>query len=314
MNVETKNAVVMACDSNYAPYALFLASQIASLHPNRNFDICIFTQEEIQIPAGLNTLGVKVELIPGENPFSNGPHASRHGDATYLRLVIPPLVQGRYKRILYLDSDIFLCFPGIDQLFEVDMLGSPIAAVRDNIQWRTPSRLAPEFKELGLSYSPYFNAGVLLIDIDLYQAQDILGQCLTLLKKNREALRRHDQTLLNLVMRGRWTELSPLWNWQYTWSSRFFADLAEPRLIHFIGPRKPWKDSSNELPARFRSGYVNFLKAHYPSRADAVQINSDALGWPPGIGKTFFKHLVSAAPMKRYLDRFKNCLDVYKAN
>jgi lipopolysaccharide biosynthesis glycosyltransferase len=306
-------AVVLACDSNYAPYAFFVAKQIATMHPNRNFDICIFSQDVIKAPEGLNELGVKLEIISGDNPFSNGPYLSRHGAATYLRLLIPPLVLGRYSRLLYLDSDIFVENPGIDRLFSVDMLNAPIAAVRDNLQWRTPKRIVPEFKALGLPSIPYFNAGVLLIDVARYDAENILGQCLDLLAKHPSVLRRHDQSLLNLTLKGRWAELSPVWNWQYTWSSRFFADLAEPRLIHFIGPRKPWKDSHNALPARYRNAYATFIETNYPGHKDIAAIEGDALGWPENLGKVFIKHLLSATAMKKYLDRFYTDLVLYRS-
>jgi lipopolysaccharide biosynthesis glycosyltransferase len=312
MSANTENAVVLACDSNYAPYAFFLAQQIATMHPDRNFDICIFSQDLIEIPEGLRDFGLKLEAIPGGNPFNTCLHLSRHGVATYLRLLIPPIALGRYKRLLYLDSDIFLEGPGIDRLFEIDMLNATIAAVRDNLQWRTPKRLVPEFKALGIPSTPYFNAGVLLIDVERYESEKILEQCLELLERHPEVLHRHDQSLLNLVMKGTWTELSPVWNWQYTWSSRFFADLAEPRLIHFIGPRKPWKDTLNTLPARYRHAYMTFMKAYYPVKKDIAPVEGDALGWPEGLGKVFIKHLLSMISMKKYLDRFDNDMVIHR--
>lgn len=308
-----ENAVVMACDANYAPYAFFMAKQIDSAHPGRDFDICIFSHDEIKMPDGLSELDVNIEFIAGESPFRNSLNPSRHSDATYLRLLLPELVSNRYKRLLYLDSDIYVSGTGINRLFALDMLEAPLAAVRDNTQWRTPRRLVPEFKILGLPYAPYFNAGVLLIDVKRYRSEGILAQCLQLLNTYPEALLRHDQSLLNLVLRGRWTELSPVWNWQYTWSSRFFADLAEPKLIHFIGPRKPWKDNSNHLPSRFRSAYKKFLVMHFPNRPHIVPIDADSLGWPESLRRTFFKHLLSVVPMKRYLDRFHDDLVVHKA-
>ncbi len=312
MAANVENAVVLACDANYAPYALFLAQQIATTHPGRNFDICIFSQDVIEIPVGLRHLGLKLESIPGENPFSKSLYLSRHGSATYLRLLIPPLVLGRYKRLLYLDSDIFVGGSGIDRLFAIDMLNAPVAAVRDNLQWRTPKRLVPEFKAVGLSSIPYFNAGVLLIDVERYLSEGILEKCLQLLATHPKILRRHDQSLLNLVLKGRWAELSPVWNWQYTWSSRFFADLAEPRLIHFIGPRKPWKDTLNALPARYRNAYMNFMDTHYSAQTDMAPIEGNTLGWPASLGKVFIKHLLSAVAMKRYLDRFNNDMAIRK--
>jgi lipopolysaccharide biosynthesis glycosyltransferase len=304
MAANIENAVVMACDSNYAPYAFFVAKQIATMHPDREFDICIFSQDVIEIPEGLRNLGLKLETIPGENPFRNGPNPSRHGEAAYLRLLIPPIVLGRYKRLLYLDSDIFISGIGIERLFTVNMLGAPIAAVRDNLQWRSPKRHVPEFKALGLPSTPYFNSGVLLIDVERYQSEGILEKCLQLLTTHPEGLHRHDQSLLNLVLNGRWAELSPVWNWQYTWSSRFFADLAEPR--------KPWKDTLNALPARYRHAYITFIRTHYPFRKEITPIEEHALGWPENLGKVFIKHLFSAVSMKKYLDRFNSDMVIHK--
>ena len=307
MMTANKHAVVMACDSNYAPYAFFLAQQIIKAHENRDFDICIFSQDALQLPEALQHLGLRLETIPAENPFRNGPNQDRHGEACYLRLMLPRLVAGRYERLLYLDSDIFLNGE-LSGLLHIDMCDAAIAAVRDNSQWRTPNRLLPEFKTLQLPATPYFNSGMLLIDVARYQTEQILEQCLELLKNHPEALPRHDQSLLNLVMRGKWTEVSPVWNWQYTWSSRFFADIAEPRLVHFIGPRKPWKDSDNVLPRRYRQAYVTFLNAHYPRWQEALTLDDKRRGWPNKLGKMFFKHMMSAARMKRYLNKFEDDL------
>lgn len=161
--------------------------------------------------------------------------------------------------------------------------------------------------------APYFNAGMLLIDVERYCEEDVLGQCLRIFADHPEAVPRHDQSLLNLVMHGRWTELSPSWNWQYTWSSRFFADLLDPHLIHFIGPKKPWKDTGHTLPRRYRQAYAAFLRSHYPQKQDMESINPDAPGWPDKLGRTFVKHLFSMAPMKRYLARYGHELVTHRA-
>jgi hypothetical protein len=94
-----------------------------------------------------------------------------------------------------------------------------------------------------------------------------------------------------------------VWNWQYTWSSRFYADLADPHLIHFIGARKPWKNSAHGLPARFRNTYGSFLARHFPN-AEGADIGDAPIGWPDGLVRSFVKHALAAGPMKRYLDRF----------
>ncbi len=302
--MDPRTAVVMACDAGYAPYAFALADQIARAHPSRDFDICIFSTDLLTVPATLSRLDVLVEQVPPPNPFLGGLHQSRHGAGAYLRLLIPGIVEGRYVRVLYLDCDIWHQRGQLDKLIATDLYGAVLAAVRDNTQWRTPNRRVPEFRAMGRPARSYFNSGVLLIDVNRFVAQNVLGQCLSLWADHPAALTRHDQSLLNLVMDGNWAELSPVWNWQYTWSSRFFADLAEPRLTHFIGARKPWKDKDASLPPRFRRTYRDFITAHYPDRPDLAPIDPDRFGWPDKPLRTFLKHLTSTHAMRRYLDRF----------
>ncbi len=301
-----RTAVVMACDANYAPYAFFMAEQIALLHPDRTFDLCLFSQDDLDVPPGLVATGLKLMKIPAGNPFCTGVHPDRHGAAAYLRLLIPALVAGRYRRILYLDSDILPMGAGIDRLLGIDMLGSVIAAVRDNVQWRTLRRRVPENRKLGRPAAPYFNSGMLLIDVDRYQSGRMLDRCLRMLADSPEAVLRHDQSLLNLVLAGHWTELSPVWNWQYTWSSRFFADLVEPKFVHFIGPNKPWRDTACALPPRFRRAYRAFAERHYPARLDLAAIDPVRRGWPPKLARAYLKHLLSCGAMTAYLNRFES--------
>ena len=296
-------AVVMACDARYAPYAFFMAEQIALLHPDRTFDICVFSQDNLDLPAALGATGLRLMKLPPGNPFQSGTHADRHGAAAYLRLLIPGAVAGCYRRILYLDSDIMPMSAGIDQLLDIDLLGAAIGAVRDNVQWRTPRRRVPENRTLGRPSSPYFNSGM-LIDVERYRFERVLERCLTVLADAPEAVLRHDQSLLNLVLDGHWTELSPVWNWQYTWSSRFFADLVEPRFIHFIGPNKPWRDTPCTLPPRFRRAYRMFAQRHYPARTDLAAIDPARRGWPPKLARAYLKHLLSIGAMTDYLNRF----------
>ena len=300
-NIE--NAVVLACDAGYLPYALYAAQQIAMAHPQRDFDVTVYCCDAATLPPALADMGVTLGHLDGDNPFAHGPDAGRHGHAAYLRLLLPSRALGRYRRLLYLDSDIVLNRPGLERLFGADLRGAALGAVRDNQQWRTPARRVKEFKTLGLPASPYLNSGVLLIDVERFVRDGVLEACLKRFAEQPQALFRHDQSLLNLVLKDRWTELSPVWNWQYTWSSRFFADLADPHLIHFIGPRKPWKDTTHALPARFRNGYAGFLAQHFPG-AEGAQLDPAGIGWPDSLWRVFFKHALAAAPMKRYLDRF----------
>lgn len=295
-----KHAVVMACDAGYAPYAMALALSIRQHHWKSEFDICLFTQADFDLPSSMWPLGVRIIRMPGENPFAGGPNVSRHGAETYLRLLIPGVVADQYDRLLYLDSDVLCTGPGLDRLLGADLQGAWIGAVRDNLQWRTPGRAVPEFRAMGRAGKPYFNAGVLLIDVAGWQAAGVERQARALFADHGAALTRHDQSILNLIADGNWAEMSPVWNWQYSWVSRFFADLADPRLVHFIGSGKPWKDTGAALPARFRAPYAA-LAEDWPGLTVAP---ADRGAWPGNLRRSLIKHWLAVPRMAAYLARF----------
>lgn len=299
-----RTAVVMACDGRYAPYAANLASQIASAHPGRDFDICIAASGPLELPQSLAPLGLREIPLPASNPFAGGPNQSRHGSETFLRLLLPGQLAGEYDRLLYLDSDIWHEGGGIDRLLRADLGGRVLGAVRDNTQWRTPARHNPEFRAMGRPARAYLNAGVLLIDTAAWVRDGMEARLVQLWQEHGAAMTRHDQSLLNVALDGQWAEFGPQWNWQWTWSSRHFAELVGPRLIHFIGRRKPWTDKTHQLPRRFRDGYAAFAAAHWPGRDDIAPVDPLAPGWPDDLRRGLVKHWVAVPAMRRYLGRF----------
>lgn len=302
----TFGAVVMACNAGHAPYALCMAEQIAQAHPDRDFDICIFSDEVLEIPSSLKGLGVRIITWSDRNPFLNAPNLSRHGRATWLRLLVPQALVGQYKRVLYLDSDILLRGAGIGSLLAVDLGDNLLGAVRDQQQWRRTMRQVEEFNRENLAVAPYFNAGVLLIDVDRFNAEAVLQASINMMERRPGSLLRHDQSVLNLVLRNLWTELSPVWNWQFTAVTRFHMQAAEPRLIHFIGKNKPWDDVAANTPASYRRLYRQFQVRHYPSRPEICTADPSIMCWPERPVWSFAKHALNVRRMHAYLSRFSS--------
>jgi lipopolysaccharide biosynthesis glycosyltransferase len=205
--------------------------------------------------------------------------------------------------VLSLDSDMLPLGGGIERLLAADLHGRALGAVRDNTQWRSPGRRAAEFREAGLPARPYLNAGCLLIDVERFNAEGLLERSVALLGEGGR-LPYVDQLLLNLLLRGEWTEISPAWNWQFTWSTRFFASIAQPRILHFIGPRKPWADTRGELPPSVRAVYRDFQRRCYPDRPELSLGDPDAACWPARPVRTFLRHAMGAEATRRYLLRF----------
>lgn len=303
-------AVVFACDGNYLRYALFAAAQIAALPAERDFDICICAPEDLVPVESLAAAGLRYCRVGTGGIFGAMGLDARRTEASYLRLALPAAFAGEYRRLLYLDADVFVQGGDFGALLEVDIGPHPLAAVRDNIQWRTPSRRPESFARLGLPTAPYFNSGVQLIDVAAFNGQRVLERCLDFAGSHPAKRIGLDQDLINAVLRGDWAELSPVWNWQYTWASRLYAAVADPHVIHFIGPKKPWKHAGGELPLRFRRAYREFLAAHFPQ---APPVGGDGVAPMANrsyLAKSLLKHLVSLPKISAYLARFPDDLTV----
>lgn len=169
------------------------------------------------------------------------------------RLFLPNVAQGR---VLYIDGDTQIRGPLLP-LFNVDMRGYPIAAVRDQYVLRQVYKGKPDaayFREIMGDHpaTDYFNSGVLLMELDAIQADAEL----TLEMQNFSKLdgyRYLDQDHLNHLFAGRTHFLPHRWNsvWgRGRYQSKLWRklDLPEeertterPGIVHFTGPKKPWK-------------------------------------------------------------------------
>lgn len=306
-------AVALACDRNYFPYALCVANSLYQQEGSHKYDIFIVNSDGCKLPSQISIPNLVVLDPKGPNPFASLGARSRHGLATYLRLLVPSLLDHNYKKVLFLDSDIAVAKP-LSAIFDIDLGSRCLGAVRDNLQWRTPRRQMPEFQERGLPWAAYFNAGVLLLDVEKFNGLQILEKAVAIATSQRSRLSRNDQSLLNILFHKNWVEISPVWNWQYTWSSRLFADFAEPVIYHFIGRRKPWNDQQARLPQRFRKTFYDFVDEFFPDSTSEMITASRHEGCKPEkLKRTFLKHALCSHSMFKYLDRFSHPLDSHLA-
>lgn len=313
LNVKTsrpamqQNAVVFCADEAYLPYALFAADQLSRTALDVNFDIVICAPEGTTIPATLAHLNIRLATIQTNGMFDGLYLDERRTEAVYHRLALPVAFENDYARILYLDSDIYVHGVDFSAIFEIALGDHPIAAVRDNLQWTHPTRQIPDFANVGLTPTKYFNSGVMLIDVAAYQSQKILEQCIAFGRAHNDKLRQHDQELLNCVLHGNWAELSPLWNWQQPTRSAYFEVMQPIAITHFIGPCKPWHDPDGLLPPRFAIALRAFMNRHFPCM-ETIQIAKSSAISAAYTRKLTFKNIVRASRLRRYLNRFPNDL------
>ena len=92
-------------------------------------------------------------------------------NATYYRLLIGELLPQRVGRVIYLDCDMLVCGE-ISTLWETPLGNSVLAAVRD--------AGFTQHDTLGLDVSePYFNAGMMLIDLDHWRRLEVGPQSIS---------------------------------------------------------------------------------------------------------------------------------------
>ena len=227
------------------------------------------------------------------------PLDARRSLATYMELFLGSACRGVWRRLLVLDADVLFLRGGPGRLLRADMRARPVAAVRDNRQWRQPGKRVAEFRKLGRPARPYFNAGVVMIDTDTWAAADLGPRAAAFARAHLAGLGR-DQALMNGVLDGDWSEISPLWNWQFTWASAHLTAMADPCLVHFIGPEKPWLDrSAGIVPMRYRAAYAGLA-------AGMAAPDLTRRVWPDrrGLARALLRQWRAAGPMLDYLARF----------
>ncbi|MBV0891762.1 glycosyltransferase [Paracoccus sp. Z118] len=295
-------AVIVACDAAYLPYAAVPALQLTAL-PQRGFDVLIGSPELLALPAALTDAGIAAVGAMDVTLAESLPGDVRRTLATYMDVFLAGALAGVYRRILVLDADVVFERGDPARLLAADMRGRALAAVRDNRQWRNPAKLAPEFRTLGWTAAPYFNAGVVMIDPEAWAAQDLPARCTAFARQHLARLGR-DQALLNGVLHGGWAEISPLWNWQFTWASSHLLGMADPFAVHFIGPLKPWLASSaGTVPMRYRSLYARLPDDIRPAN---LPEGLERRHWPQprALRRALGRQWRAAGPMLAYLNRF----------
>ena len=199
-------------------------------------------------------------------------------------LLIPGFASGR---ILYLDSDTITC-GDISALFDLDLRGNLIAAVRDytilNDIRKNIAVGQDYFQVVERLMEPHppidnVNSGVVLMDCEAIRdsgeiADGMVGRA------RMETYGVEDQHVLNATFKGRITFLGPEWNciWGRVLQGRRISravlppgerpNWARPRIIHFKDGLKPWNvgDGSH---ARL-SKWMRFVALAYRLRARSL--------------------------------------------
>ena len=146
--------------------------------------------------------------------------------STYFRFLLP-LVLKNVSTLYYIDADI-ICLKNANELFSINLENNIVAAVPD-----LPIMNTKRNKALNLVEHLYFNAGMLVINIEKWLEFDTFNKVLNAIKQDPQKFRYLDQDALNLILHGKILYLSSKFN-------NLTPNYQDTVLLHFAAHPKPW--------------------------------------------------------------------------
>lgn len=170
--------------------------------------------------------------------FKTFPVRSNWSVAVYFRFFTAEILYGKSDRLLYVDADV-LCIDKLDELFSMDMKGNTIAAVSDPSFSDRDSK-DRHMKKIGCQGTDYFNAGIILIDLNRWHTQNVSNKAIRLLSENPSRwVVAQDQDVLNVLMANEIYWLPVSYNYRATLADAYPDEIA---LVHYSGSPKPWTE------------------------------------------------------------------------
>jgi len=177
--------------------------------------------------------------------------------AAYARLLLPEISNS--TTVVYVDSDVMF-FKDVVELWRTDLCGYVAAACQDEMIPSIAQDCVPSENVPG--EAPYFNSGVMLIDLESWRRDDIGRKAIDFLRRHGRQCRFHDQTALNTILAGRVRLLDGCWN--RTSSLRPDQFIGEPFNVHLVFAHKPWlRASANFFAQLWYSMYYATTGRHW---------------------------------------------------
>ena len=259
--------IVCASDDNYAmPLAVTICSVLKNLDSRRSLNLFILDagiryENKIKLTNSIDSSRCHLEFLDTKGRFQEMPLVDHLTEATYHRLLIPELLSTAIHKVIYLDCDV-LVLTDISKLWDIEIGNHHLLAVQD---YSLPyiSLGVRNHEEMGIaSHCKYFNAGVLVINLDAWRKDSTALTVNEFIVKPRDYKIFNDQEALNAVLWNQWSEIDPKWNQQVVLTSiegtekiasecidslkerlgeeRYLDVISNPYIKHFCSPAKPW--------------------------------------------------------------------------
>ena len=247
--------VACAADDNYAlPLAVMLRSAGRSLAEGSEImahvlDDGLTGTDVASIERSLPP-NVRIKWCRPGSQTTGLPLWGRMTATTYQKLTLGDWLPAEVTRAIWLDCDL-LVLDDLTALVESLDPGMIAGAVVDQRVPRVGSRLAVAgWHVLGLDpEEPYFNAGVMVIDVVKWRTHGVARRSFEYLERFGKSVTFWDQEALNAVLAwGHWQPLPARWNVHPSLQSMLRKHaVPEPAIVHFSGNLKPWTHPGSDL-------------------------------------------------------------------
>jgi len=247
--MDSKIPVFLACDDNYAP---FLCTTMYSMlmHTKSNIDFYVMDggiskKSKKLIMQSLKKFKHKnIRYIDmskfGLNRFPNLKHYSLN---TFSRYFIPEIAPNLSK-VIYIDVDAIIK-GDIAELYSEDLGKYAVGAVLEDFYVGNYTTLKEKIWPQYAGGDQYFNAGVMLLDIQKFIKNKCQEKLIGLTIQLFDKLSCPDQDVFNILFDGKFKILDYRYNFMPDHSEMLKKKHPErgevkPLIIHYTG-KKPWK-------------------------------------------------------------------------
>lgn len=183
------------------------------------------------------------------------------------RLLMARFLPASIHRVLYLDGDTIVRGT-LAPFYYRDMQSNTLSMVME------PTASQERRNGLGIGDLPYFNAGVLLVDLDRWRSTNAEGRLLAFCKEKGDRLFANDQDAINVVLAREILPAAPKYNYSNVFDYYPYKMLKEcmpdfcseqeyddsvksPCIVHFLGEDRPWRKGNTH---RFSKDYYRYLQ------------------------------------------------------
>jgi len=212
-------------------------------------------------------------------PNLEGTHVS---EATYYRLFLQEYIPIGTKFIMYMDADI-VCIDNPTNSIKKEIKN---LAISDKVISVKSEKILDEYvdetlERLKLTQRNYFNAGVMLIDLNKWFNENLSGKLIDHMDSIKSRIKYWDQDVLNSYFDGQFIELSEFLNFKLLLNyENLHVDLVKNsvnniKFIHYTGKYKPWavKGALNVNTFYYHKYYAELFKSIYHIK-DSRKLNS----------------------------------------